>query len=96
MWSPIYDPSVFGRLGSGSVQSVARSCIPISSLLTIMVYLLSFLSYLAGSKSVSARPSPYTVLKELLHLFMTNKQIYTTINKTLGFGSVKGLFNDEL
>ena len=45
LWSLIYVPSVW-------VQ-----CIPINSLLTNMVDLLPFLSYSAGSKSVSVCPS---------------------------------------
>ena len=57
LWSPIYDLSVFGMWGSGWAHSVSRPCIPISSPLTHMVYLLPFSSYLAGSKSFPARPS---------------------------------------
>ena len=37
--------------------SIARPWVPISSRLTRMVYLLPFSSYLAGTKSVSVRPS---------------------------------------
>ena len=40
--------------GLESAHSVAHPCIPISSLLAHMVYLLPFLSYLAGSESVTA------------------------------------------
>ena len=45
------------RGGQGWAHSVARPWVPITSSLTHMVYLVPFLSYLAGSKSVSARPS---------------------------------------
>ena len=38
-------------------NSIARPWIPISSPFTHTVYIVQFLSYLAGSKSVSARPS---------------------------------------
>ena len=45
------------KLGwSGWAHSVARPCIRISSPLTHKVYLWLFLSYLAGSQSVSTRP----------------------------------------
>ena len=45
--------------GSGGLaRSKASPWVPISFPLTCMVYLLQFLSYLAGSKSVSVRPSP--------------------------------------
>ena len=57
LWSPIYDPSVWGTCRSGWAHSVARLCIPNSSPLTHMVYFLPFWSYLAGPKSVSVRPS---------------------------------------
>ena len=40
LWSPIYDPSVWGTWGSGWAHSVVRPCIPISSLLIHMAYLL--------------------------------------------------------
>ena len=36
--------------------SIAHPLVPISSPLTHMVYIIQFVSYLAGSKSVSARP----------------------------------------
>ena len=39
LWSPIYGPSVWGTWRSGWTHLVARTCIPISSLLTHMVYL---------------------------------------------------------
>ena len=57
LWSPIYDPSVWGTWGSGWPHSVARPCIPVSSPLAHMAYLLPFLSYLADSKCVSSRPT---------------------------------------
>ena len=56
MGSPIY-PSVWGTWGSGWANSVACRCIPISSPMIHMVYLLPFWCYLAGSNSVSVRPS---------------------------------------
>ena len=43
--------------GSGWAHSIARPWVPISFPLTHMIYLVPFLSYLAGSKSVSARPT---------------------------------------
>ena len=42
--------------GRGWAQSTTRPLIPISSLLTHILNLLQFLSYLAGSKNVSAGP----------------------------------------
>ena len=55
----LFDPR-FGELGGvgsrGLAHSIARLCVPISSPLTHMVYILPFLSYLAGSKSGSVRP----------------------------------------
>ena len=56
LWSLICHPSVLGMWGRRRAHSVAPAWIPISSPLTQMVYLLPFLSYLAGSKSVSVRP----------------------------------------
>ena len=56
VWSPIYGPSVRVRGGIGMSSLVARPSIAISSILTHMVYLLPFISYLAGTKSVSVRP----------------------------------------
>ena len=48
----------FGVRGSrGWAHSIARPRVPTSSPLTHMVYHSPFLSYLAGSKSVSPRPS---------------------------------------
>ena len=38
LWSPSYDASVWGYVGSRWAQSVACPCIPISSVLTHMVY----------------------------------------------------------
>ena len=56
--SPIYNPSVWGYVwGRGWARSTDHPWVPISSLLTHMVYLFPFLSYLASSKSVSAHPS---------------------------------------
>ena len=61
-----------GRRGDrGLARSIARTWILISSQLAHMVYLLPLLSYLAGSKSVSASPSdqdtmPVTALDALL------------------------------
>ena len=51
-----------GHGGRGWAHSIARTWVPVSSPLTHMVYLLPFLilSYLAGSKSVSAC-CPYDV-----------------------------------
>ena len=40
-------------------HSVARPWAPISAPLTYVVYLLPFFSYLAGAKSLSARPSAH-------------------------------------
>ena len=50
LWSPIYDRSVCGTWWSGWAHSVSHPCIPISSVLRHMVYLLPFSSYIAGSK----------------------------------------------
>ena len=54
-------PTRFGVRGDvgvrGWAHSIARPWVPISSLLTHIVYLLPSLSHLAGPKSVSARPS---------------------------------------
>ena len=49
------------RRGRGWAHSIARLWIPISFLLTHMVYLLPFLSYCVGSKSVSVCPTQYAV-----------------------------------
>ena len=48
-------PAFVLRMSRGMAHSRARPCISISSLLTNMVYLLPFWSYLVGSKSVPAR-----------------------------------------
>ena len=45
------------RRSLGWAHSIARPWVPICPLLTHMVYLLPFLSYLAGPKGVSARTS---------------------------------------
>ena len=59
-FSKLFQPPVWRirgeRGGWGWAHSVAHPWVPISSPLTHTVYLLPFLSYLAGSKSVSARP----------------------------------------
>ena len=55
--TPTYYPSVWGTWGQGWAHSVARPWVHISSPLTHMVYLLTFFSYLTGSKSVSGHPS---------------------------------------
>ena len=55
LWLPSYNPSVWGYVGIGMSLFISRPCIPISFLLTHMVYILPFLSYLDGSRSVSAR-----------------------------------------
>ena len=55
------------RGSRGCAHSIARPCVPISFTLTHMVYLLPYLSYLAGSKGVSARPSdPDTMTNTVL------------------------------
>ena len=65
MWLPIwlqfrrgtFRPSGLGDMGGrGWAHSIASPWVANSSLLTHMVHLLPFLSYLAGSKSVSVRP----------------------------------------
>ena len=43
-----------GVVGRGKAHSIPRLRVPISSLLTHMIYLVLFVSYLAGSKSISA------------------------------------------
>ena len=54
----LFDPSRFGELGDrGCPHSIACPWAAFSSLLRNMVYLLTFLSHLAGSNSVSARPT---------------------------------------
>ena len=52
-----FRPPGLGAWGRGWAHSIAHLWVPISSPLTHMVYLLPFLSYLAGSKRVAARPS---------------------------------------
>ena len=52
---------VRGTWGSGWAHSIARPWVPISAPLTHRVYLVPFVSYLAGSKSVSARRRPSDV-----------------------------------
>ena len=54
LWSPICDLRFGDTWGSGMSSFGITS--PISSPLTHMFYPLPFLSYLAGSKSASARP----------------------------------------
>ena len=56
LWLPIYDPSVWDTWGSGRAHLVVRPCIPISSLLTHMVYISNRLA--AISKGDFSTPSP--------------------------------------
>ena len=51
LWSSIYDPSAWVRGDRDELIPII-----ISSQLAYMVYLLPFLSYVAGSKSVTVRP----------------------------------------
>ena len=59
-FSKLFPPPVWGVIGTwevwGWAYSIAHPWVPISSPFTHIFYLLSFLSYLAGSKSVSVQP----------------------------------------
>ena len=52
---PLFFGAVRGMWGRDWAHSIARQLVPIGALLTHVVYLLPFLNYLAGSKSVSVR-----------------------------------------
>ena len=53
LWSPIYDPSAWGTWA----LECPSICIPITSPTETYGLSLTVFSYLAGTKSVSARPS---------------------------------------
>ena len=72
----LFDPPVWGvrrEVDRGWAHSIAHPWVPISSPLTHIVYLVPFLSYLAGSKSVSTRPSdPDTMTNTALKAFASS------------------------
>ena len=49
--------------------------VPISSPLTHMAYLIPFLSYLVGSKSVSVRPANYDKYRSKQAIASSNREI---------------------
>ena len=60
---------------------MARPWVPISSLLTHMVDLLPFWSYLAGSKSVTARPSVRSSVRRSDNDTMTNTALEAALRR---------------
>ena len=59
----------------GWAHSAARPCVPISFLLTHIVHFFSFFSYLADSKSFSARPcNPDTMTHTTLEAILLRRE----------------------
>ena len=74
--------------GRGWDKSIAHPWVPISSRVTHMVYLLPFLSYLAGSKSSSAHPSGSDTMTN------TTLKALTSSSSKIGY-SPRSLFSQQ-
>ena len=85
LWSPICEPSFSDTWGPGWAHSRARPYVifPVSSLLTHTVYLVPFLSYLAGSKSLSGLPPARPAIRPS-HLDTTTNIALQAIASTSG------------
>ena len=73
----------------GRARSTACRWVPISFLLTHMVYLLSFWSYLAGTKSVSVRPRYDDEYRFRTYRFIEQQKLEKSFDKSVDYVTLR-------